>query len=1183
MTKEIEGGQPDALRPHGAKGAWVLRRVASLGSGLVFLCSSSGSWAAGVSTWTGTSDNFWFHPQNWQGGIPGPENTKTVINTGTVVQISGTQDAAAGRQLEVSGHGSLLGIADGRSLTFDTANLANGGALSIIDGSIQGNVNLGDGVNGNKGTLIFDLLAGKSSTYAGAVSGGGTGDNLFAGLSFKSGTVTLTGASSYTGQTSLASGATLRLANANALQNSLVVLGQGAKLDFGGLPAVRLGGLANPDSGAANLDLGPTRLTIGSNNQAALYSGDISGSGSLTKTGSSQQVLTGANTYTGGTTIQQGVLQIGDGGTHGSLAGDVVNNASLVFNRSDALTVAGNISGSGSLTQQGGGTLTLTGTNTYTGSTIVGAGVLAGNSASLQGAIFNNAQVVFQQDNDGTYSGVMSGSGSLLKAGAGTLTLAGANTYSGNTTVNGGILAGNTTSLQGRIVNNAQVTFNQDSDGTYSGAMSGNGKLLKAGAGTLTLSGANTYSGGTTVSAGVLAGSAASLQGDIVNNGQVVFHQGSEGTYGNVMSGSGSLLKDGAGTLTLTGVNTYTGQTQVSQGELVIGGGTSKTFSGGFLNQGTVTARGTSVSYGGEFVNNGAYVSQSASSQFNNLTVGPNGYLTGISGDQFIVKGDFRNSSALNKSWSTSRADLVFSAPVAGQPAQHRMDLTGADKGPTAQAAKKNFSWGSLKLEQGNALTLANGNTNGGRPALYVGKLVLPDGKSQLSSISSDYNIYYNGAIKANQYLLGQKNFGSGAGHLVPWDYNPGLGAALAAGQGPGLLLTPDQQSFSVALDEGCKAPGGALAARCQELQGLTPGQKLQAVQKLTPDQVPAQTALTTQFRSNRMEAPMIRLSSLRQGRAAPLALSFGGMNLAFGGGAAGDEPAAAGSEDSLRDPPLGAFIQGRLDFGDMQQNPSSRGYNYQSRNVTFGADYRFTDKLVAGLLFTYINTDSTYDQQSGGMNGNSYTGAAYGSLYLPADFFLDWAASYGGQDYSFSRQYSYPGFVGQARSQPGGEQFGFALNGGRDFAWDGWQFSPYTRFEYSNLHIGAYRERGGDGFDLAVGGQTAQSFVSDLGLQINHAFSLSWAVLTPSLRVEWEHQYLNDNRIIQMSLMDAASGTGGFVVQTGNPDRDYINLGGAVVATLPNGGSGFLRYESRLGQSDIAQHTVEFGLRMAF
>ena len=110
----------------------------------------------------------------------------------------------------------------------------------------------------------------------------------------------------------------------------------------------------------------------------------------------------------------------------------------------------------------------------------------------MQGAITNNANVTFSQTTNGTYAGAISGTGSLTKAGTGNVTLSGANTYTGGTTVSAGILTGDTTSLQGAIVDNANVTFRQTTNGTCGGHVSATGSLTKAEKGTVTPSGTHT-------------------------------------------------------------------------------------------------------------------------------------------------------------------------------------------------------------------------------------------------------------------------------------------------------------------------------------------------------------------------------------------------------------------------------------------------------------------------------------------------------------------------------------------------------------------------------------------------------------------------------------------------------------------------------------------------------------------
>ncbi|MDA5546136.1 autotransporter-associated beta strand repeat-containing protein, partial [Yersinia rochesterensis] len=101
------------------------------------------------------------------------------------------------------------------------------------------------------------------------------------------------------------------------------------------------------------------------------------------------------------TTISAGTLQIGNGGTTGSVAGNIINNSALLFNRSDALTYGGVVSGSGSVVQTGNGPLTLTGDNTFTGDTIISAGTLqignGGTTGSVVGNIINNSALLFNR------------------------------------------------------------------------------------------------------------------------------------------------------------------------------------------------------------------------------------------------------------------------------------------------------------------------------------------------------------------------------------------------------------------------------------------------------------------------------------------------------------------------------------------------------------------------------------------------------------------------------------------------------------------------------------------------------------------------------------------------------------------------------------------------------------------
>ncbi|RXT17802.1 hypothetical protein B5P46_28575 [Rhizobium leguminosarum] len=175
----------------------------------------------------------------------------------------------------------------------------------------------------------------------------------------------------------------------------------------------------------------------------------VTGPGRLTKTGTGSLVLTGNSNYSGGTVISAGTLQLGNGGTSGSISGDVLNNSLLTFNRSDAFLVPGTISGSGAVEQNGSGTTVLAGNNTYTGGTTINAGTLqlgnGGTSGSIVGNVSNTGSLAFNRSDSMSFGGVISGSGSVRQIGGGTTILTAQNTYSGATTVEAGTLAAGTT------------------------------------------------------------------------------------------------------------------------------------------------------------------------------------------------------------------------------------------------------------------------------------------------------------------------------------------------------------------------------------------------------------------------------------------------------------------------------------------------------------------------------------------------------------------------------------------------------------------------------------------------------------------------------------------------------------------------------------------------------------------
>jgi outer membrane autotransporter protein len=561
------------------------------------ICASNQASAA-TNDWVFSNGSAsWFLPVNWSAGVPAAGDEVFIAN-GTTAFVQGT-NAATAADLFINTGGVTIGnispgsLAVGGQIAIGTEGTP--ASLALDNGSLSAN-NIVVGLTGSytdttNGTLTLtginptiQLANGVNMVVNGEILG--TNGLVETG----SGTLTLLNSSNaYTGGTTISAG-TLQVGN-------------------GGVTGA-LGGGDVADNGTLVFDRGDS-ITV---------SNLISGTGALVQAGSGTLTLTGDNTYGGTTTISNGTLQIGNGGTTGSLGtGDVSDNGVLTFDRSDNITVSNLISGTGALNQIGGGTLTLTANNTYGGTTTISSnGTLqvgnGGTTGSLgTGDVSDNGTLSFDRSDSVTVSNLISGTGALVQAGSGTLILAADNSYAGVTTISNGTLQvgnGATSGSLGtnEVVNDGTLVFDRADEIVINNVISGTGSLVQMGTNSLILTASNTYSGGTSVQNGgtlTLFNGSALGSGDLnVVNGTVQaysflpsglamnvggnYTQGAAGTLelrlgGNTLTNYDQLNVNGAaninGTLQLVSFNGYVPQHNDQQILLVANGGVAGTFS----------------------------------------------------------------------------------------------------------------------------------------------------------------------------------------------------------------------------------------------------------------------------------------------------------------------------------------------------------------------------------------------------------------------------------------------------------------------------------------------------------------------------------------------------------------------------------------------------------------------------
>jgi len=586
---------------------------------------------------------------------------------GGVISISGSTGtpistfapvAAAGRSVINVGGDFQLGMAG-----TDAGNIANAG----FDFSTAGN--------------NFDLTgATRKITIGttGAVSFGNTISNgglTLARTPTGTGQITITGANTYAGGTDLqgvsvlvktnnaalgtgtvtlsgTTATTLSVQGVNLANNFLIADSVGTKTitQFGGGNGVISGTITNSDN-QGGLTLGTTNVL-----KTLTISGPIVGSGtSGIRFGSGTGLLngtvnlTGTSSYAGSTTIDSATLATGANNVLPSGA----SSGNIIFTKTGA-------SGVSPVLDLKSTTQTVNGLDD-----VSGVGSILSTTANL------STLSIGANNTSSTFNGVISTNVALRKIGSGTLALSGTNTYTGGNTIDAGTLLGTVNSIIGNVTNNGTLGFDQSVSGTYSGVISGNGSLLKIGAGDLRLTGSNTYTGGNTLSGGNLIGSLNSIIGNVATAGGtlVKFDQATSGTYSGTISGNGGLSLIGTGTVSVTANQTYTGPTSVDAGTLALAGnlasGTTTVASGaslvgsgtmngglsvgGSINPGLGLTPGTLKAAGITLVD-----ANSTSTTLNIASTGPGAGTAGINYDTIIANSNLKYGGNLVINLDTS-------------------------------------------------------------------------------------------------------------------------------------------------------------------------------------------------------------------------------------------------------------------------------------------------------------------------------------------------------------------------------------------------------------------------------------------------------------------------------------------------------------------------------------------------
>ncbi len=1080
--------------------------------------------------------------------------------------------------LNLSGTGTLqAGGINGIALGAGTAALnLGGGTLEVIGSNLTSNVptvlvaNTTSTINTNGFNASLNDVSG-----SGGLNKAGAGNlNLGGAITWGAGSVVTVLGSLNFGTVNAAGTATMN-AGSGMIATSLSATGSGrVQVGYGGTGTFNLaGGSMTLNALTADGEIRVGQVDAGGNTGHGTFnfsSGSIAfNAPNLATTGEFNFLVVGEGLNSTGTFNQSGgsltgpgvAFEIGVNQGVGTYA--MTNQANVALGTGSSIFIGDSPSGVGLLHISGNSTFSATNSQTFLGSE-GGVGTIEQDGVGSV-VTFNSAALQFYIGSDPASTGNYDLSAGTLNINSGDVEVGSSLGSTGNLNQTGGALISAATVIvgdEGAGTYNLSAGTGTFKNGLTLGSVAGSLGVVNQTGGTATISGSTLDLAQAYVAGGNATGSLYNLTGGILQvggtngivgpgtlalGGGTVRVIGSDlstsvkttlaaGTHstidtnglnavwnGNITGATGGLTKIGAGTLELTGANTFSGGTIVSQGTLTAGSATAlgldNVTNGGLLN----TGNGNHVLHVG-----GAYA-QLASGVLS-LTID-----SATVHDVLTVAGTatLRGKLQLNFAGGylpppNTTIDLIQTGGLNGTKFS-RVIFSGLEK---------------VTLEYTGTDVIA----------LFTARLFL----ARTAGLTSN-----QAAVAGYFDQFGQAVTGGNFGILVNYLYPLADGSPAAVGAALDQISPQSLQVFrSIAFDNATFSSqqlNDHLANLRDGLIGFDGSQLALTDSTLDPT--------LSQINSRLLAWNPNATPGLMSDTVDPI---FGSIDMKDM-----KKVYVAEAPETSR---WSTFVAGNVVLADLSHSDDVEHQDYTTGSVQLGADYRLDPHFTVGALLAFGHTDATLDHNGSSATVDSYSAGIYGS-YVDGGWYGNGLFSYGYNSYTEDRNISIGALDGTNHGAPQGNQFTGNLTGGYEFHRGGWKFGPVASLQYVNLGINSFSEDGPTA--LNIRSQSAESLRSQFGIEARYALRTDSVILTPHISASWQYEFLDNSGGITSQFNQVGSGS--FTVQTTNPERASAFIDAGLDAQVDKALTLFLDYQTEAGQSNFFAQSVQAGIKIGF